>query len=50
MLDKKEFGLRLREVRKQHGEQQKELADFLQITPPKSAIWKMGKKQLPLKN
>ena len=48
MLDKKEFGLRLREVRKQHGEQQKELADFLQITPPQISDMENGKKTTTL--
>ena len=43
MLNKKEFGLRLREVRKQNGEQQKDLADFLQITTPQISDMENGK-------
>ncbi len=48
MLNKKEFGLRLREVRKQNGEQQKDLADFLQITAPQISDMENGKKTTTL--
>ena len=48
MLNKKEFGSRLREVRKQNNEQQKDLADFLQITTPQISDMENGKKTTTL--
>ena len=48
MLNKKEFGSRLRAVRKQNNEQQKDLADFLQITTPQISDMENGKKTTTL--
>ena len=48
MLNKKEFGLRLREIRKANGEQQKDLADFLGITTPQISDMETGKKTTTL--
>ena len=48
MLNKKEFGLRLRDVRKASGEQQKDLADFLDISTAQISDMENGKKTTTL--
>ncbi|MCI8475050.1 MAG: helix-turn-helix transcriptional regulator [Oscillospiraceae bacterium] len=48
MLNKKEFGLRLREVRKASDEQQKDLADFLDISTAQVSDMENGKKTTTL--
>lgn len=48
MLNKKEFGLRLREARKANGEQQKDLADFLEISTAQISDMENGKKTTTL--
>ena len=48
MLNKKEFGLRLREARKVSGEQQKDLADFLEISTAQISDMENGKKTTTL--
>lgn len=48
MLHKKEFGLRLREVRKKNGEQQKDLAELLEVTTPQISDIENGKKTTTL--
>ncbi len=48
MLNKKEFGLRLRETRKANGEQQQDLADFLEISTAQISDMENGKKTTTL--
>lgn len=48
MLNKKEFGFRLRETRKASGEQQKDLADFLEISTAQISDMENGKKTTTL--
>ncbi|BDF66758.1 helix-turn-helix transcriptional regulator [Pseudoflavonifractor phocaeensis] len=48
MLNKKEFGLRLREVRKASGENQNVLAAILQVSTPQISDMENGKKTTTL--